>query len=581
MNKKDELKIELISNIDEQIIEKQTLKRFRLMLKNRVSRKKIAGWCGAAACLLISFSVLFAILFPFSFKNVPVYEGMTVSNSMPTSQTASGLPDENSLFVPLAVTRTSDAATNLAFYSQKSTESMPASSVLLNETSEITDKTQMDFLDIEGDDRLLYYAKKNEDIYITVHINNPASFEILSFTLNGTKYQSYMFEEGSNSEELILKLNVGEAQGIVEYTIDAIKYVDGTEIKDVRMYGERTVQVGVYPEDPKDRPSVGITDAVIGCDEIAFTTTLSDVNDMVRASNGTLYAFLYDGENQVAQKELSLGDSTLVVFSDLIHGTEYRYNIVAYYDSLDGKGFGAYCLHEEYFYTKSLVEITNMKLVDGTDLFFDINVTGGQSVSVQKIELLKKSGKAECVGDGETRSFSGLAIGSYTLKVTYSYDNGEKGVGYAYPSTDVAVDTFGTLASVVKDGKMIRDYYGDVQKFNPSTGDYRAHPGIDVSATDPNNKDVYAAFTGIVREVSDGRVVLTDRSGEVELIYESLENIPESIKAGSEVERGETLGSVGCSYRMEAKDPEHVHIELRVWGEHKHPMDYFEDEISQ
>ena len=120
MNKKDELKIELISNIDEQIIEKQTLKRFRLMLKNRVSRKKIAGWCGAAACLLISFSVLFAILFPFSFKNVPVYEGMTVSNSMPTSQTASGLPDENSLFVPLAVTRTSDAATNLAFYSQKS-----------------------------------------------------------------------------------------------------------------------------------------------------------------------------------------------------------------------------------------------------------------------------------------------------------------------------------------------------------------------------------------------------------------------------------------------------------------------------
>ncbi len=88
-------------------------------------------------------------------------------------------------------------------------------------------------------------------------------------------------------------------------------------------------------------------------------------------------------------------------------------------------------------------------------------------------------------------------------------------------------------------------------------------------------------FQQYATPANDGRVVLTDRSGEVELIYESLENIPESIKAGSEVERGETLGSVGCSYRMEAKDPEHVHIELRVWGEYKNPMDYFEDETSQ
>ncbi len=576
MNKKDEFKIELISNIDEQIIEKQTLKRFRLMLKNRVSRKKIAGWCGAAACFLISFSVLFAIIFPLSFKHVPVYEGMTVSKSMPSSQMAAGLPDESPLYVPLAVTGTSDAVSNLAFYSPKETQGMPASSALLNETSEITEETQQSFLDIEGVDRSLYYAKKNEDIYITVHINNPASFEILSFTLNGTKYQSYMFAEGSNSEELILKVNVGEAQGIVEYTIDAIKYVDGTEIKDVRMNGERTVQIGVYPEDPKDHPMVAITDTVIGCDEIAFTTTLSDVNDMVQASKGTLYAFLYVGEDQVAQKELSVSENTSVVFSDLIHGTGYRYNIVAYYDSLDGSGFGAYCLCEEYFYTKSFVEITDINLVDGTDLFFDINITGGQNVSVQKIELFKKSGTVESTGNGDIRSFSGLAIGSYTLKVTYSYDNGETRIGYAYSATDVVVDKFGGITNIVKDGKIVKDYY-DVQKFNPSTGDYRAHLGIDVLTTDQNNKDVYAAFTGIVKEVSRGRVVLTDRSGTVELTYESLENIPDSIKAGSEVIKGEKIGVVGCSYKNEAANPEHVHIELRVLGEYKNPMLYFKD----
>ena len=37
----------------------------------------------------------------------------------------------------------------------------------------------------------------------------------------------------------------GDAEGIVEYTIDAIKYIDGTEIKDVIIDGNKTVMAGV------------------------------------------------------------------------------------------------------------------------------------------------------------------------------------------------------------------------------------------------------------------------------------------------------------------------------------------------
>ena len=34
-----------------------------------------------------------------------------------------------------------------------------------------------------------------------------------------------MFEEGSDMETIVLKYNVGDTAGIVEYTIDAIKYI--------------------------------------------------------------------------------------------------------------------------------------------------------------------------------------------------------------------------------------------------------------------------------------------------------------------------------------------------------------------
>ena len=52
-----------------------------------------------------------------------------------------------------------------------------------------------------------------------------------------------MFEAGSDLETLILKYNVGDTIGMQSYTIDAIKYVDGESIKDVRMEGDKTVSV--------------------------------------------------------------------------------------------------------------------------------------------------------------------------------------------------------------------------------------------------------------------------------------------------------------------------------------------------
>lgn len=90
-----------------------------------------------------------------------------------------------------------------------------------------------------------YYADLGEEIFITIHINNPDNFEILSFTLNGEKYSSYMFERGSDMENIIIKCNVGRESGEHNYTIDAIKYVDKSAIKDVIIRGNKTIKVVV------------------------------------------------------------------------------------------------------------------------------------------------------------------------------------------------------------------------------------------------------------------------------------------------------------------------------------------------
>lgn len=94
-----------------------------------------------------------------------------------------------------------------------------------------------------------YYADMGENVYVHIHIKNPDKFEILSFTFNGEKYSDYMFEEGSNMETIIIKVNVGRESGIKKHTIDAIKYVDGTEIKDVIIKGNQTISVHVSTDE--------------------------------------------------------------------------------------------------------------------------------------------------------------------------------------------------------------------------------------------------------------------------------------------------------------------------------------------
>ena len=86
---------------------------------------------------------------------------------------------------------------------------------------------------VSGDETTKYYVNPGEVFTVEVHIDNPDDCEIQSFTLNGKKYSNYMFNTGSTMELLLLDVTAPTNPGYVEYTIDAIKYIDGVDIKDV------------------------------------------------------------------------------------------------------------------------------------------------------------------------------------------------------------------------------------------------------------------------------------------------------------------------------------------------------------
>lgn len=197
----------------------------------------------------------------------------------------------------------------------------------------------------------IYYARSNRDIYVRLLIDNPDGCEIVSVAFNGKTYSSDMFEAGSDLESITLKYEVGSASGIVEYTLDGIKYRDGDEEKDVILEGSRTAKVGLRKA---DQVTAAVSDIDIGSNALSCNVSVTDSDGLIAFFGGAVRAVLYDGTEIVAQKELSLGKNA-VVFDGLATGSLYQCAVVGYFDDLSGDGFGMKVLYKRAFYTDTVV----------------------------------------------------------------------------------------------------------------------------------------------------------------------------------------------------------------------------------
>lgn len=367
------------------------------------SNKKRILLVFAILVMAIVLSCIFAACDKVGEKQVPVYKGMTISRSFATSSAATAAEDNGNHYGHFKGdhdNRNDEVDQNKPFEDPNA----PSIENKANST-----------LDVVGSAESIYYADKNQDIFITIRLSNPDSYEILSFTLNGKKYSNYMFENGSDMENLVLKVNVGDVGGIVEYTIDAIKYVDGTEIKDVRMDGNRTVKAGVRAS---DQTYVNVTNEQKTMTSISFDAQVVDLYSLIEKSGGYAKAVLYDGVNMLT-KDIKVGEKTNIVFDNLTPNTVYQYGVVALYDNLSGNGAKLNTLYKKAVYTDTIV------------LFKDVQV-GKESIEwgflwnesfankqMSAISLWQNGAKVKDVETTATRLDGLKSNNEYTLKATY------------------------------------------------------------------------------------------------------------------------------------------------------------------
>ncbi len=555
MSKNHKTKLDIISKIDEDIIDEVTDSRIALSKRIKragLGRKQfiIIGTC--AASFLLICSILLAVIIPI-IKQIPVYRGMSVSGSVTSEQAA------NEAYEVLS------AGQYDAIKKKDDTTAKPTAA-----PNAPIDK----YFDVEVIEGIAYYTKPNQDIYISVHIDNPKQYEILSFTLNGVKYQSYMFEPGSTSEELILKLNVGAVEGVVEYTIDAIKYVDGTEIKDVRMKGDKTVKIGVQTQ---KQPNATLSNLSVGDNSVSFDASVSDELKLIEKTEGKLYAAIATaaGTEIIEKKQINIDGTSSVKFEGLSKGHAYQLMIVAYYDSLDGKGFRSHTLYDQNISTNGYLEITSVTPVIGENLVtFDLTTDASKNVKVKKIELYTADGTLQKSIGTDERIFEWLYGGTYKIVVSYTFDLGDGKGEREGSAISSYFDILFSISTVVERGESGKGYSKTTQVYHSATADYRTHLGVDILAR--GDDTVYCPVNGTVTDIFDkgwngGKtVVITVSGSNVEYHFASLMAV--SVKVGQKLSGGEKIGKASDLQLQCSENAPMVHIEAYVDGVQVNPI---------
>lgn len=281
------------------------------------------------------------------------------------------------------------------------------------------DVVELSGIEIYESSETEYFVKPGDPFIVEVHLSNPYDFEIQSFTLNGKKYSNYMFERGSTMELLRLEVIAPEEPGLVDYTIDAIKYIEGTEIKDVRMSGEKTIKAGfTYPDAP-----AATVEAEVTTTTVRFGVDVTDPWSRIVAD--TLRFYVTDGKSVIYDNALPLGHSDIALDS-LRMSTAYQYGVVAAYDVLDGEGMHSAWLAKETLYTKGAINL-DVKEVGVDYIDFTADIDDSYPIDNISYSLYDEATGALVASKTTVEAFTGLLSNhDYTVYADYSYQIGEK-----------------------------------------------------------------------------------------------------------------------------------------------------------
>ena len=318
-------------------------------------------------------------------EQVPIYEGMEILDKN---------GDSAALYQNTFLASSEDFSEGVSGDINDGDSSLPTDPFPDNGEGEGIEEEIKDKIEIEGSGEEMYYTRQNRDVYINIKVNNPDKYEILSFTFNGEKYSDYMFEEGSDLENIIIKVNSANMSGVVSYTIDAMKYINkDNEIKDVIMAGEKTVKVGVYVP---GQVSASHENFTVTTNSLSCYAVVEDSFNLIHYFGGKVFAVVYDGDKLLGFSELPIPtneDGSLggfpqgeVNIKGLKAGRLYQFGIVAFYDDLKGDGFGPKVVYKKTFRTSGILTFESLLTnSEGADFSF------GWGEAAQNREILSLS----------------------------------------------------------------------------------------------------------------------------------------------------------------------------------------------
>ncbi len=133
-----------------------------------------------------------------------------------------------------------------------------------------------------------------------------------------------------------------------------------------------------------------------------------------------------------------------------------------------------------------------------------------------------------------------------------------------------------TMLLPVKEVSVLKGYASDSLLYSATLKHWATHTAIDFACTE--DATVMAALDGTVASVEEdalmGLTVKVTHDNGLETVYSCLKSVPEGIKQGATVLKGQAIGAVGNSGVSEASDGAHLHFEVLKNGKSVNPQSY-------
>ncbi len=206
--------------------------------------------------------------------------------------------------------------------------------------------------------------------------------------------------------------------------------------------------------------------------------------------------------------------------------------------------------------------IMDLATIFGWDIDFALEIRKGDSFSVVFEEDFLSGNR---YGNGRILAAEFVNRGKIYRAIRYEKDNGD----FDYYSPDGKSMRKAFLRAPV-DFRRISSRFTK-ERFHPVLGKKRPHRGVDYAAA--TGTPIQAAGDGkvIFRGVKNGygRTVIIKHGSQYSTLYAHMSRFRSSVKNGSRVRQGQTIGYVGKSGL--ATGP-HLHYEFRINGAHRNPL---------